>query len=251
MKVSSEDLNPEASSRIDADLWRDEDSDLTHQTPDSTLPNFNTSGSELNNSHQILDSTETHLNSHSQELNKNQKLYKPRLCVNNAENLLKSHKNKLSDWLPPQWHRWIVSLISGMLCSQSDEEIDPATRSSGIASSHREKNSTHARLELVDPVMEEIAPRSPADTASSDEIARIAQSTDSQVDFLTWYSQVPKTDDGVLDVPHRYLPTDRNKEPLVRIGRPDPWLRIPYTLMPWRSAMAEFPLPSSDRDLQS
>lgn len=111
MKVHSEDLNPEAGSRIDADLWRDEDSDLTHQMPDSTLPNLNTSSSQLNNSHRTLDSTETNFNSDSQKSNKKQDLDKPRLCVNNAGNLPKSYKKKLSDRLRPQWTLWHSSSI--------------------------------------------------------------------------------------------------------------------------------------------
>lgn len=242
MKVSSEDLNPEAGTRIDAYPQWNEGSDLTERTPDSTHPNFNTSSSQLNNSHRTLDSTEIHLNSDFQ-VDKNQYLDKPRLCVNNAGNQPKTYKNKLSDWLHPQWHRWILCLISGMLCSQSDEGKPKPTCLSPIASLDREKNPTHARpLEPVSEAIEEIAPISQAALPSSNGIARTAQSEALQMDFLTWYSQVPKTDDGILDVPHRYLPTDRNKEPLVRIGRPDPWLKIPYTLLCWRQAMAEFPL---------
>ncbi len=61
-------------------------------------------------------------------------------------------------------------------------------------------------------------------------------------EFLDWYAKVPKTEDGVLDLPVKHLPVNRNNEPQVRIGRPDPFTRAPYTLMPWREAAAEFPV---------
>ena len=61
-------------------------------------------------------------------------------------------------------------------------------------------------------------------------------------EFLEWYAKVPKTEDGVLDLPVKHLPVNRHNEPQVRIGRPDPFTRAPYTLMPWREAAAEFPV---------
>ena len=61
-------------------------------------------------------------------------------------------------------------------------------------------------------------------------------------EFLDWYAKVPKTEDGVLDLPVKHLPVNRHNEPQVRIGRPDPFTRAPYTLMPWREAAAEFPV---------
>jgi hypothetical protein len=60
-------------------------------------------------------------------------------------------------------------------------------------------------------------------------------------EFLAWYSRVPKSETGILDVPYEHLPTDGYNEPLVRIGEPDLWLRIPFTLMPWRKAAQAYP----------
>ena len=64
-------------------------------------------------------------------------------------------------------------------------------------------------------------------------------------EFLDWYAKVPKTEDGVLNIPLQHLPVNRHNEPQVRIGRPNPFTRAPYTLMPWREAAAEFPVGSN------
>ncbi len=61
-------------------------------------------------------------------------------------------------------------------------------------------------------------------------------------EFLDWYAKVPKTEDGVLNIPLEHLPVNRHNEPQVRIGRRDPFTRAPYTLMSWREAAAEFPV---------
>jgi hypothetical protein len=60
-------------------------------------------------------------------------------------------------------------------------------------------------------------------------------------EFLVWYSRVPKSETGILDVPHQYLPTNVYGEPYVKIGEPDRWLKLPYTLMLWDKAAKIYP----------
>jgi hypothetical protein len=42
------------------------------------------------------------------------------------------------------------------------------------------------------------------------------------------------------DLPFNWLPTNHRHEPMVRLTQPDEYLRIPYTLMYWRTAKEEF-----------
>ncbi|PSB03119.1 hypothetical protein C7B64_09915 [Merismopedia glauca CCAP 1448/3] len=147
---------------------------------------------------------ESHKNQNQNNNNNSRQLDKPSLSVETGRKPLKTDKRNLSYLLHPQLYRSVIEASSRILCQT---------------------------IEVIQPPSQPLIEAEPS-----------AQSTNLQSDFLTWYGNVRKTDDGVLDVPHRYLPTDRNNQPLVRIGRPDPWLKIPYTLLPWREAMAEFPL---------
>ena len=66
-------------------------------------------------------------------------------------------------------------------------------------------------------------------------------------EFYRWYSRVEKgTPGGIMDCPAEYLPTSMG-EPMVRIDRQPEKGDAPYTLLPWREAALEFPVPESER----
>ncbi|BAQ66977.1 hypothetical protein [Geminocystis sp. NIES-3709] len=85
-----------------------------------------------------------------------------------------------------------------------------------------------------------------AKKSSSVKTAKANLSTKTASNQPSWYSEFEKFYQLAIatgycqDCPAHWLPTNHRHEPMVRLTQPNEYLRIPYTLMYWRTAKEEF-----------